>query len=531
MALLKLCSLSFLLSSAVFAADYAPVSSSCPSSSTTLVREASSGLSTEESTWAEARKAIADEALATWLAKQNSAWAEATTLPKLALSSSGGGYRAMLGGAGVIKGFDSRDSNVSTSGLWQALTYHAGLSGGAWLVASVAGNNWPTVSSLVTGLWNDTLDETLLLAEGLDGAIDIVANLKAKEKAGFDTTLTDSWGRLLSYQILYGDDGGVNKTLSGIAEFTEYTSHNAPFPIMTSTGVEVWDGQCSPDALGTQYEFSPLEFGSWDSGVAAFVPTEYLGSSLSNGAPSGSDCVTGYDQLGYMFGTSSSLFNLACIPADVNATEIGTLLYEILIKVHEAATKDLFGVFPNPFYEYTTSSDVSAQDTLYLVDGAESGQNIPLWPLIQPARGIDVIFANDLSADTDYNWPNGTEILQTYTTATAEGLTTMPQIPSVDTFLSEGLNTRPVFFGCNDADVITIIYLPNYNYSYASNVSTLQLEYEATETAALVANGVEIASYGGKADFGPCMACGIMQKSGATLPSECTDCLASYCYN
>lgn len=528
MAFLKLCSLSFLLSTAFAADTYAPVTATC--ASTALVRDAS-GLSTEESTWTESRKAIADEALKTWLAQQNSAWADATTLPKLALSSSGGGYRAMLGGAGVIKGFDSRDSNVSTSGLWQALTYHAGLSGGAWLVSSVAGNNWPTISSLVTGLWSDTLDETLLLAEGLDGAIDIVADVKAKYAAGFDTTLTDPWGRLLSYQILYGDDGGVNKTLSDIAGFSEYTSHNAPFPIMTSTGVKLWEGDCRPDILGTQYEFSPLEFGSWDSGVAAFVQTEYLGSSLSNGAPSGSDCVTGYDNLGYMFGTSSSLFNLACIPAEVNATEIGTLLYEILIKVHEAATSDLFGVFPNPFYQYTASSDIADQDTLYLVDGAESNQNVPLWPLIQPARAIDVIFANDFSADTDFNWPNGTGILQAYETATAEGLTTMPEMPSIDTFVSEGLNTKAVFFGCNDPDVITIIYLPNYAFSAASNVSTLQLEYDATEIAELVANGVQIASDGGKADFGPCLACGIMQKSGATLPSECTDCLASYCYN
>jgi hypothetical protein len=37
---------------------------------------------------------------------------------EIALTTSGGGYRSLLTGAGVIQGLDARDSNVSTSGLF-----------------------------------------------------------------------------------------------------------------------------------------------------------------------------------------------------------------------------------------------------------------------------------------------------------------------------------------------------------------------------------------------------------------------------
>jgi lysophospholipase len=100
---------------------YQPESAKCPS--TPLVRDATA-LGSEESSYISSRKAKADVALAAWLKKQGSF--STGSQPIVALASSGGGYRA---GAGVIKAFDARDSNSSVSGLYQALTYQAGLSG------------------------------------------------------------------------------------------------------------------------------------------------------------------------------------------------------------------------------------------------------------------------------------------------------------------------------------------------------------------------------------------------------------------
>jgi lysophospholipase len=58
----------------------------------------------------------------------------------------------------------------------------------------------------------------------------------------------------------------------------------------------------------TNYEFTPWELGSFDS--VGFVPLQYVGSSFDGGKiPSDKKCVTGFDELSFVFGTSSSLFN------------------------------------------------------------------------------------------------------------------------------------------------------------------------------------------------------------------------------
>jgi lysophospholipase len=106
----------------------------------------------------------------------------------------------------------------------------------------------------------------------------------------------------------------------------------------------------------------------------------------------------------------------------------------------------------------------------------------------------------------------------------------MPLVPSVETFISEGLNKRATFFGCNDQSKVTIVYLPNNNYTFASNTGTFQLEYPEWETDAMIANGVGIATQGEKAGWGTCLACALMMKTENTLPSDCTACLAEYCY-
>ena len=107
---------------------YQPESAKCPN--TPLVRDATE-LGSEESRYIASRKQKADAALSAWLQKQGSF--SNGSQPIVALASSGGGYRALLAGAGVIKALDGRDSNTSVSGLYQALTYQSGLSGKFYL--------------------------------------------------------------------------------------------------------------------------------------------------------------------------------------------------------------------------------------------------------------------------------------------------------------------------------------------------------------------------------------------------------------
>ena len=262
--------------------------------------------------------------------------------------------------------------------------------------------------------------------------------------------------------------------------------------------------------------------------------TEYLGSTLNAGVPS--SCITGYDNTGYILGTSSNLFNEVCassstLPPTVLLSPAETLaLQTILNTAHASTTRDEYAAYPNPFYNYSSSTLVAAQTELHLVDGGEALQNNPIWPFLHRPT-VDVLIVNDNSAYTSANYPNGSEILTTYTQAVAAGLTRMPAIPPVSTFLSEGLNVRPTFFGCNNPNALTVVYLPNTNYTFDSGQSTARLEYDVADTMAMVANGVQIGSFGGNATWAECLACGIMRKSGVTLPKGCGACLEEFCYN
>lgn len=148
-------------------APYAPVSASCPS--TPLVRTANS-VGTGEAAYIATRKPKADAALTAWLQKTDSSFAT-TNLPLIGLSISGGGYRALLSGAGLIQGLDARDSDLPTSGLYQAITYETSLSGGAWFSTSWTGLNWPTVSYLRDNLWSESFADSLLVPARLLSAV------------------------------------------------------------------------------------------------------------------------------------------------------------------------------------------------------------------------------------------------------------------------------------------------------------------------------------------------------------------------
>lgn len=185
-----------------------------------------------------------------------------------------------------------------------------------------------------------------------------------------------------------------------------------------------------------------------------------------------------------------------------------------------------------------------------MVDGGEDLQNIPLNPLIQPIRGVDVIFAVDSSADTTYNWPNGTALRATYErslNSTISNGTLFPAIPDDHTFINLGLNNNPTFFGCDAANfTITagqvvpplVVYLPNAPYTTDSNVSTFDPSYELAQRNDIITNGLNAGSQGnGTLDAGwpACVACAALSRSfsrtGTTVPQACTACFAKYCWN
>jgi lysophospholipase len=507
-------------------AAYAPYSSSCPK--TPLVRAVNQKLSDAELRYISARKKVTNEALTKWLSKISPEF-DTLRLPSIGITSSGGGWRTVVETAGVIHAFDSRDGNYSVSGIYQAATYIAGLSGGSWILAGLAANSWPTITSWKKSL----LDKTLANTPGQDARDGLLKALIAKSSAGFVPTLTDAFGLIQGYRLFPGDDGGAAITLSGLASSPEFKSHNVPYPIIVATGLGA--GECYPNLDNPLYEFHPYEYGSWDQGVQAFSQTQYMGTKFTSGVPQSDGCIQGFDNIFYVMSASSNTFTWTCqnLPSTNSTDVIMGSLEEILQTLHPAEFRDELAVIPNPFHHSVHSPLVENQAELSFVDGGATLQNNPIWPFIQPARKsvIDFLIVIDNSADDDMNWPNGTAIHTTYMRANKNGMTRMPKIPPVNTFTSEGLNKRATFFGCNDPNALTILYLPNTMYSYASNQPSPRPIYSPEELADMIENGVQIGTQNGDAGWPMCLACGFMKKLITQMPKKCEACFKKYCYN
>lgn len=218
--------------------------------------------------------------------------------------------------------------------------------------------------------------------------------------------------------------------------------------------------------------------------------------------------------------------------------------------LHRLETNSEAKKYPNPFQGYNPENNsVTDYSTLELVDGGEDSQNIPLWPLLQPERQVDVILAIDSSANTEYNWPNGSSLVHTYrrinNNASYVDTLSFPSVPGFDTFVELGLNQRPTFFGCDGRNHSgtglpppLIVYLPNTPFGYYTNTSTFQLRYKDAELDGFVSNGREQVGQSADKGWSECLACAILQRarerSGDIVgygDGRCRDCFQSYCWN
>lgn len=525
--------LSLCLGLAAATSPYAPSTTPCPSGP--LIRDGNTDLSDREEAYRVRRKAKADVSLASWLDKQSPGLGSGS-LPTLGLSISGGGWRSFLIGAGVMQAMDDREagSDAVTSGLLQALTYHIGVSGGGWLVSSWAGNNFPTVSQLADDLWKPAFKHGIEAPDGwkfLAAYADITADVLEKKKSGYPVSLDDPWSRLLSYQMIEGDRGGVATRLSDVAGFSNFVDQSVPFPIIDANGINTKAGLCGPTDNGTVWEFTPYDFGSWNDDVSAWIPIEYLGTAAGD-----TECTVGFDNLGFVLGTGSNLFgNSACVESNPFG-DMQNVLEKLVDVLHDVDEKLDFARIPNPFKGFNGTGDEAKEvflvDELYMVDGGIGLHNDPLAPLLEPARNVSVIFLSDSSADED-NYPTGACLIDAswYTKNISRIADRMPTIPAQEVFFEQGFNKRAAFFGCDEPEAVTIVYLPNVNYTYESNLATAKFQYDPEVTEGMIANGAQTATQNGADGWGLCLACAIMMKEeGVSLPDGCDACFEEWCY-
>ncbi|EFP84862.2 Lysophospholipase 1 [Puccinia graminis f. sp. tritici] len=516
--------------------------------------------------------------------------------PVLGIAHSGGGERATLYGAGVLNALDSGTISSPIRGVYQLASYSTGLSGGSWLIASMTAHNYPTVSSLLSRL---KIEIDIILPGGsFQNSWQFFQNISIivlqKKIAGFKTSLIDFWGIALGqhflpavstddfYSTSFSTPRGAGMLLSGLRSTSALREFQKPLPIIISNHMPPnnTNDTVNPNKLPIQgttyiplsapiYEYSPFEFGSFDPQLSAFIPTEYLGTSLESGNPidssggdflsflsgaaSGNKCVRGFDQMSFIMGSSAAVCNtlLSGGASDFPARYAAVINY---LTNSIGDPEPLLAHYPNPFKGVNgpMGFDRANSDELLIVDGGENGENIPLNPLLAPARNVDVIMALDASADTASNYPNGASMINTWLRTHRvfpSNAASFPPVPlQPQTWINKGFTTRPTFFGCNASSTQgnggypLIVYLPNSPLSSSpTNSSTFQLQYSTKERDAFVHSVTNSTAY---PLFGPkktvdnewptCLSCALIDRSrnrlNVTRSAACKKCFARYCY-
>lgn len=351
---------------------------------------------------------------------------------------------------------------------------------------------------------------------------------------------------------------------SSIRLASNFQNNSMPVPILVTTSRVSEQQQITNDSTSviplenTGFEITPFTFGSFQPTLSAYIPIEYLGTELSNGQPQNSSaCVNGFENAGFMMGSSASLFN--AVQSSFAGAAFSNLITSLLQAVSSldpsSDSVSLVANYPNSFGNFTPEGgytfESSGNEILQITDGGEDGQNVPLDPLLVKAREIDAIFAIDGSADTNYSYANGTSLIATSDKVNLymHNYTAFPPIPATQAdFVQQGLNLRPTFFGCNstaggnvtaEGAYPLIIYLPNApgDNPGTTNYSTFKLEYSPEEVStflnaahAYTLRGFPNSTSGSQNDeqWPLCLKCAVVdrarERAGLNRTSECSSC-------
>ncbi|KAL8286283.1 hypothetical protein RQP46_004771 [Phenoliferia psychrophenolica] len=524
----------------------------------------------------------------------SSMFPNSSTYPRVSTAISGGGYRASLFGAGTLSSLDSRNA-THVAPLLQLSDYLSGLSGGSWCVSSLAMNDLPDLFSLVLGGNGQNgwmLDLALLDPAGILGISDnsdyydvLFKDVDAKGDAGFPVSLVDVWGRALSFHFFngtsrstfYTESTGHDQGLlwSSIKYTLNFDNYAMPLPIVVTTS-RVSEAQQTSNTSdltviplsNTHFEFTPYTFGSFDPTLMARVPIEYAGTYLDNGVPRNSSaCANGYENAGFVIGSSAALFNaVEQVFTDPAISAALTTLGDDLANINNVNSSiPLVANWPNSWKNFVPSGggtfESAGNNILQITDGGENGENVPISPLLVKVRAQDLIYAVDASADTDYAWPNGTSLIATAArVASFHGnFSSFPPIPATaDDFVSEGLNVRPTFFGCNTTESADtsllgsypiVVYLPNApppssanGSTYLTNVTTLTLDYSQDDTLSFMnaahlngLKGFETGSETSDPNWPLALKCALVdrarKRAGVERTAACAAQLNKYCWS
>ncbi|KAJ5565628.1 Acyl transferase/acyl hydrolase/lysophospholipase [Penicillium sp. DV-2018c] len=363
-------------------------------------------------------------------------------VPVIAMCGSGGGLRALVAGTGSYLA-------AQEAGLWDCITYTAGVSGSCWLQtlyhSSLSGRNF---NKLVDHLKNRLGVHIAFPPEALNLLTTAPTNKyllsgfveKLKGDPGADFGLVDIYGLLLAARLLVPrGELGVSDLDFKLSNQKENLMNGAhPLPIYTAVRheipVEVLDEKNengtkrTPEQLMREsrneswfqwFEFTPYEF--FCEELNAGIPTWALGRHFKEGCskPSAENLPLPELRVPGLMGVWGSAFcaTLSHYYKEVRPLVKGLAGFGGIDSLIQGKNQDLIRVHPIdpagiPNYVMGMKDQLpeSCPDSIFLNDhlrlmDAGMSNNLPIYPLIRPGRDVDVIVAFDASADIKQeNW-------------------------------------------------------------------------------------------------------------------------------
>lgn len=385
--------------------------------------------------------------------------------PTIAFCCSGGGYRAMISALGSMIGAQS-------SGLLETAAYISSLSGSTWgivLWSELGSPARTTTQYLVENIRESLLDK--LLSEEV-----ITSVILKKYYSHQNFSLVDLYGALLAETLLKGvTNDPQDLTLSQHVRL--FDNNDWLYPIYTSVIVPLVKKKIGYEWI----EYTPHEIGS--TYLGAYIPTWAFGRQFNNGI---SVNRASPESLGSLMGIWGSAFSanfeeiLNGYKDKIKNTEL-EYIFEKLVSIEELGEKRIADFVANNFSYKIGSSPRKDDEKLILVDGGLSC-NLPIPPLVRPARKIDIIIVLDASGDIE-NMP---ELYKAADYCKKNKL----KFPDLSEYW--GSKYCKVFEDKKDPKCPLIIYMPllknkNYSASFdpAESCGTFRLAYSKEDIIAL----------------------------------------------
>jgi len=374
---------------------------------------------------------------------------DANCLPRIAICGCGGGYRAMYSLAGLLSGF-------TKTGVMDICQYIDALSGSTWALAPWYLSKLP-FDKFAPELIARTVKNPLgLFATNVfdwpTSVLDVIAASLLRRLAFNETpTVIDLYGYLIARSTFDKTSKGHYLQIGAQHMIDRMAEGDRPIPLFTAVTI-------GKHSSYHWVEFSPLEVAFYDQHVA--IPAWSLGRKFSKGVSEGP---SPFFPLGFFMGVWGSAIS-ASFKEAYNTALDGLQPQALFAPLKDLAEETPVGdirLFPacinNPAYHMEGMPDADMRSFKFVDAGVD--HNIPIAPLLQPARGIDLI----IICDTSGNLPSAQELYKAERFAKEHNL----PFPAI-TYDGIGEKVCTVFDDGPESMAPIVVYLPmttNPNFS------------------------------------------------------------------